>query len=90
MAQINLSFTIPDAKAQLVRDAFAAYHGWTATIDDPANPGTQIPNPEAQGQFIKRRIGEYIKDCVRAHRANQDADAARVASIADTDGIAVT
>jgi len=85
MATINLVFTIPDNRIINVRNDFCSYHGWTATIPDPDNEGQTINNPESQGAFIKRKIGEYVKDSVRAKRAKDSSETARLSSITDTD-----
>lgn len=78
MAQVTLNIDVPDARLSLVIGAFTDYHGY--------DPESGLTRP----QFAKQVVAQFIKDSVRAHRANQDADAARAASIADTDAIAIT
>lgn len=82
MGQISITFTIPDANIQTIKDDFAAWQGWTAVIRNPDGPGT-IQNPESQNAFIKRNIGEYIKDAVRKRRTQMVTNAAVAAELAD-------
>lgn len=83
MATLSVSWTIADDKAAGVRDDFAAYHGYQALIEGKANP-------ESQGAFIKRKLGEFIKESVKAYRATQAAQTARITSVSDTDAITLS
>lgn len=89
---LNLSLTLPDTQAKRVKDSFAACHGWTATIFSPETPdisAKEIPNPETQGVFLKRKVIEFIKESVKAYEANQSAETARKAKIAEVDTISI-
>lgn len=90
MAQLTIDLTIPDNKITEVRDAFVAYHGWTATIPDPGNPEQTIQNPVTKNQCVKQVVGKFVKDSVRAHQSEQAANTARQLSIQSTDSIAIT
>lgn len=81
MATLAISFTVPDAHATQIRNDFCDYHGYKVNIPDPANPGQTIPNPQSRTDFIKQKVGEFIKDSVRAFRANADAETARNAAL---------
>lgn len=80
MATINLVFTVSDGTVAAIKNDFAAQQGWTATIPDPQNPGQTIANPESQNAFIKRNIGEYIKNTVRTKRM-RDVEMAELANV---------
>ena len=81
MATLNISFTVPDAEAVRIRQDFAEYHGWRSTIPDPDDPEKTIANPENQVAFVKRKIGDFIKESVKAQRANAASEAARAAAV---------
>lgn len=68
MATLSISWTVPDTQAARIKDDFAAFFGWTATIPDPNNPQQTIPNPESQNAFIKRVLGNYIKTSIQTRR----------------------
>ena len=61
------------------KEAFAATHGYPATVPDPdpkKPAGSEIPNPMTKGQFRAQRIKEYIKEVVRNHETSQATKAA--------------
>ena len=66
MATITL--TIPDAALPRVVDALCAYGGQAAD------------SPVAKGAFAKGVVGSWVKSIVRAHEAQQAAEAARLAA----------
>ncbi len=82
---MQLTFTISDAVAQRVVDAFAVQYNRPELVPDPANPGQYIPNPETKAAFARRLTKEYIKGVVKAAEASQAAEAARLAAIVDVD-----
>lgn len=71
MATLSISWTVPDASIAAIKDDFAAYNGWVSG------------GPETQNAFIKRTVGEFIKDSVKAQRMKVSLDSARLAVIAD-------
>ena len=77
--------TIPDAQVTRVRNAFAIAYHWSATIPDPANPGSTIPNPESKTQFAQRKVREYVKNVVKGVEAPAARNAAGVAAEAAVD-----
>jgi hypothetical protein len=81
MAILSISLTVPDNKAVQINEDFCAYHGWKSTIPDPQNPQATIPNPETKNAFIKRKVGEFIKESVLAFNANKDVQTARQSAI---------
>jgi hypothetical protein len=92
LATLNLTITVPDAHAARIKNSFCAYHGWTATIQDPAFPGDitkRIPNPVTQVAFIKSKVAQFLKDSVKAYEVNVDSDAARIARITEVEGLVI-
>lgn len=83
MAQV--SFTIPDAIISRVNNGVAKYHGYATEIDDPANPGSMIPNPESKGQFSKRMTREQWKTWVVLSETHIGGEAARALAEAEID-----
>lgn len=84
MAQLQITFTVPDARAAQIRDSFVYYHGYTDTIPDPQDlEGPEIPNPVSKVAYLKKKVGEFIKESVKAYHANQDAEVARLAAFDD-------
>jgi len=70
MASITL--TVPDAIAQRVLDGFASQKGYTGTAPD----GTA----ETKAQFLKRKLGEHVREIVL--RAEMQAAAAAAGAAA--------
>ena len=84
MATLSITFTINDAQEDAVKADFAAHFGWTATVVDPVTREVS-PNPVTRNQFIKSTLADFIRDAVRAQRADTASENARLASIADTE-----
>lgn len=82
---MQLTFTVPDAVAQRVVDAFCLQYSRPETIPDPnwTEPGPipQIPNPETEAAFTKRMIKTYITGVVKAAEATVAAETARITAI---------
>ena len=74
------------ANLQRLVDATCAIRSYQATIDDPENPGNQIPNPETPGQFTKRHWWGQMKQEVLTHEANEADRLARTTSADLGDG----
>ena len=76
---------VPDAAVPQFRDAFAASYNYRATVPDPADTTYQIEgraqrtiaNPQTKAAFAKRRVAEYIREVMRAHRVERAVKAAR-------------
>ena len=77
--------TIPDAQVARVRNAFAIAYNYQATIPDPANPGSTIPNPESKTQFAQRKVREYVKEVVKSVEAPTAGEVARKAAATAVD-----
>lgn len=75
MANLNLTLTIPDDKAAEILNDFCEYHGWTSK--------SQL----TKTQFAKARIAEFVKESVKALRANREAKLARQTQIEEVDKI---
>ena len=58
----NFTIVIPDDKVAAVVQAFATQYGYQENIDDPANPGTQIPNPINKAAFAKNIIRSFVRE----------------------------
>jgi hypothetical protein len=65
----TLSFTIPDTRMAELVEAWGA--AWTAEVDDPANPGEKIPNPQTKPQFAKEQIKRAIIDHIQWYQGQQ-------------------
>jgi len=68
MATLTITWTV--ATAQIATDIindFAASQGYTGLVGAV---------PETKQEFIKRRVGEYVKNTVRDYRIKQAADSA--------------
>lgn len=89
MATLSISWTVPDNQVASIKDDFAQAQGWTANIQNPANPTETIPNPESQNAFLKRNLGEYIKSVIRNKRVIEAREAAIVAENASVDSSVV-
>lgn len=52
----TVSFDISADNLTRVIDAYCGINGYTDTIEDPLNPGEQIPNPVTRQQFTRQMI----------------------------------
>lgn len=68
----NITINIDDAQLTRVITALSAAFGYQELIEtDPALP--PIPNPETEGQFVRRKVIEQLKKIVLDQEA-QTAD----------------
>ncbi len=72
-----------DALNAEMKDAFAAQYSYQATIPDPNDPTKTIANPESKAQFRDRKIKEYCKEIIKAHRTQTAKAAVVVAPVPD-------
>lgn len=79
----TIEITIPTSHMTRVVDAIADNHNYQALIDGELNP-------ETRNQFAKRMAAEWVKANLVSHEARLAADAARDASITDTEGVEIT
>lgn len=84
MATLSVSYDTGPVPLSRITDAFADAYGWTATITNGG--GVTVPNPETKAQFMRRKVGEYIRDVVRG----QELDAARRTAEAGVTGVTLT
>ena len=84
---------VPDAAVPQFRDAFAASYNYQATVPDPADTTYRvenraqraIANPQTKAAFAKRRVAEYIREVMRAHRVEQAVKTVRDAETGKSD-----
>lgn len=88
MATIQFTITIPDAVKDSWIDDFNLHHGYKAQIEDAE--GNLIPNPQTKAQFMKAKVIAFIRESVRAARANRDSEVARQAASAAVDSIIIS
>lgn len=83
------SFTInyPDGMGQRILDGFCKSHGYLEQIRTPDNQ--LIPNPETKMQFLKRKVGIFVKS---AWKAAEVFEAKRIAvgAITDIDSVDIS
>lgn len=89
MATINFSITVPDDKKEEIIDDFTDHHRYQIEITDPDDPYSEIPNPQSRAAFAKQVVINFIRNSVKAKRA-EAADAVRIAAIATVDAIDIT
>lgn len=89
MATLSLSVTVPDAQATDILNDFCSYHGYQATIPDPADPEATIPNPVTKAAYAKAKVASFVKESIKAWRANQAADTARITEITEVDALSI-
>lgn len=73
-----------NAAKDKVIDRFCAAYGYQDNIDDPNNPGQQIPNPQGRQAFFNARLTDFIKDVVKA-QAIREASATAAATADSTE-----
>lgn len=88
MAIIQLTITVPDAAKDAIIDDFCFHHGYKVQLEDAE--GNLIPNPQTKPQFMKAKVIAFIRESVRAARANRDSEVARLAASAAVDSISIT
>ena len=69
MAELNLTITVPDDKAQEILTDFVTFHGYQAQIDN--GEGNLIDNPLTKVQYMKRQIICQLRDSVKTYRARR-------------------
>ena len=77
----ELKVNIPPPQLTRVLNGFSYQHGYQDQIDDPANPGTLIPNPQTKSEFTKDKLKEFVKESVKAYEGSNAGKAARQAAI---------
>lgn len=90
MPTLEFTFTISAANLTRVVQGVAYQNNYQDFVEDPENPDEMIPNPETKGQFAKRMVKGYIKNCTTAWEANQASETARLAAIADAEAIEIS
>ncbi len=84
---MNITFTIPDAKATRIIDGICGNLNYQTTIQAD---NKDIPNPETKNQFAKRMIIQLMKDHVIAYERRLAQETAGQTVAADVNGIAIT
>lgn len=72
---INSTWGADAATKALMLADFCAQYGYQEFVDDPANPGEQIPNPVTRTEFANYHITLYIVQTVNAARWKAGRDA---------------
>ena len=80
MATLNLSVTVPDAQATAILADFCAYNGYQETING-------APNPQTKAQFAKQVVVKFVRESIKAQRAQAASLAAAQTVIAEVDAI---
>ena len=83
---VNLSIKVPTA--QEVTD-FVTYHGWTAKVVDPEDETKEIDNPVTKAAFAKSKIIDFVRDSIKAYRANAAQDEARTTATEAVDALTI-
>jgi len=78
MAQLNLTIQVPDQHAVAILNDFCEYHGYQTQVEVD---GEMADNPQTKAQFAKAKVAEFVKESLRAHRANKKAEEARQTEI---------
>jgi arginyl-tRNA--protein-N-Asp/Glu arginylyltransferase len=78
MATMNLTLTIPAQHAQAILNDFCEYHGYQEQVEVD---GEMVANPQTKPQFAKAKVASFVKESVKAYRANKQAEEARQAEI---------
>jgi len=77
-----LSFTIPNEYIDEVVEAFAVKHRYPAMVPDTNTSGKlvpdEIPNPQSKAQFAKQIIRDFIRNTYVAHKAEKEAELAKI------------
>jgi len=86
-ADIVLTVTISDStgKAAAILDDFAVATGWVATVVDPADSTKTIPNPITKRRHANDKVNFFVKEVVKAYRANNRAEKERQKAITESD-----
>jgi hypothetical protein len=72
--QTTISYTLPNAQAVEVADAFAWAYNYKATLctfNQTTMSETCTPNPQTKSSFTNEHIKKYVKDVVVAYRQSQ-------------------
>jgi len=83
---IDLTINVPSINE--VND-FVDYHGWTAKITDPKDETKQIDNPVTKAVFAKKKIADFVKESIKAYRANAAQDTARTTVISAVEALTI-
>ena len=86
MATITFSFTVPDDKKAQVIDEFASQNGYQSEM---LVDGEMIPNPQTKTNFSKQVVLRFIKDSLKAYRANVEISRVRQTAIDSVEEILI-
>jgi hypothetical protein len=83
------SFTInyPDGMGQRILDGFCSSYGYQDQIRTADNQ--LIPNPETKAEFLKRKVGEFVKSAWKSAEV-AEAKRAAAATITDIDDVDIS
>ena len=80
---INSNVTWDNDKKLRMLNGFVYQYSYQDEIED--EEGDLIPNPVSKVDFANQQIERFIRENIKAWEANQDAEAARLATIAEVD-----
>jgi len=89
MATLTINTTT--AQDQRIAPAFKSVFNYQEQIPDPNWDGENppeppmIPNPEGVAAFVRRHVITFMRNVVKQYEANEAANAARQAAIAQVD-----
>lgn len=84
MADLSFSFTVSEEDKTRIIDGVSYQNQYQ---DQVVVDGELVDNPESKGAFCKRLVKGWIKANVRAYEANQAAETARLAKMAEVNAI---
>jgi len=87
MATMSLSLTIPDQHAVAILNDFCEYHGYQTEVEVD---GELVANPQTKPQFAKAKIALFVKESIKAHRANKKAEVARLSEVDIVEAIEIS
>lgn len=68
----NLTVNFPNnsaAEVQAMAVEIAIYLGWTPQVENSS--GVLINNPVSAAEWVRRAVGRYLKECLKAQRILQ-------------------
>lgn len=74
-----------NASKDAIIGAFCLMRGYQATVPDPANPGSTIPNPQSKQQFFNKAIEQFLRDTYKASKVHAAEQSARTTAAATAD-----
>lgn len=95
MAILTFEINVPTDQATRIRDSFCYFHGYEDTIKEYGDGGpndiiSTKPNPESKMSFVKKKLAQYIKQCVMGYEAEKDANDARDVKVEEVEALKIS